>query len=477
MSQVWIVDDEPAICLALRTSLEADSHRVRVFSAAEPLIKQLELASSMPDVLLLDIRLPGMSGLDALQMICATYPNLPVIVMTAFGDLQSAVNAIQGRAFEYLTKPFELETALQTIHRALAQRSIAVSNIDEQVANQLQTDLLLGTSVAMQSVYKRIAIAASRETAVLVEGERGTGKSVVAAMIHRFSPRSNAPFLSISSIADRLGNFDVELFGAKSADLSQSSVVRTGMMELAGNGTLVVDEIGLIPIPVQAKLLSAIESGTYVPVMDSVARKLSCRIMFTTVNDIDRLKMDGELTEQFHSHLQVYRIALPPLRDRREDIAPMVQSFLNQTSMVNLQFSQNAMRELERRDWPGNVRELRQTIQRAAMASTGRIIQLEDLPTASNSHSTSGNLTANTHMLVEATRHWLAEQLKSKNISEMIAENGLTGTTYDDFLGIVEPPLIEKALEELHGNRAAVSTLLGMHRSTLRQKMKRYGIE
>jgi len=478
MSQVWIVDDEPAICLALRTSLESDSHTVRVFSSAEPLLKLFSSPGDRPDALLLDIRLPGISGLDALQKIHSQNPDLPVVVMTAFGDLQTAVNAIRGKAFEYLTKPFELEFALQAIRRALAQRNMLVTKVDEQLASQLQSDLLLGTSIAMQTVYKQIAIAASREATVLIEGERGTGKSVVAAMIHRFSSRSTSPLLAISPIADRAVEFETELFGAKSADLASSAIYRSGLMELAGTGTLVIDEIGLVPLATQSKLLAAIESRTYIPLMDSIARTLSARLLFTTIHDIDRLTAEGELNDQLRSHLQVYRIALPPLRDRREDIPHMAQAFLSQVSkQAEMKLSQNAMRELERRDWLGNVRELRQAIQRAAMNATGRIIQLEDLPPTSHEQSTNPISSATSKSLVEATNQWIMEQLRTQIVDNRLADTQWVGALYDELLSIVEPPLIAKALEMLNGNRAAVSALLGMHRSTLRQKMKRFDIE
>jgi two-component system nitrogen regulation response regulator GlnG len=478
MSSVFIVDDEPAICWALRKSLESEAHRVQVFSAAEPLLDLIENQRQSPDVILLDVRLPGLSGLEALGRIQSEHPDLPIIVMTAFGDLQTAVDAIHGRAFEYLTKPFDLEIALQSVRRAIAQRRTKISDTNESTAHQIQNGLILGSSVAMQAIYKQIAIAASVDSTVLIEGDRGTGKGIVAAMIHRFSSRSKEPFLSISSVIDRPSDFESELFGSGASELSTGPLYKTGLIQLASAGTLVVEEIGMVPPSTQLKLLRAIESKTYYPLMTAEAGQLNARLLFTTVHDIDSLAAEGELLEEFRSQLQVYRIALPPLRDRREDIAPMAQAFVANIASAqgSMQISEQALQELERRDWPGNIRELRQTIQRAAMVATGKVIEIEDLPQVQTVGPGNVSSSIKERQLRDATRMWTIEHLKISQASFSRTEMDTVGTLYEDMLAVVEPSLITQTLEEFSGNRAAAAALLGLHRSTLRQKMKRYGI-
>lgn len=478
MSSVCIVDDEPAICWALRKSLESEDHRVQVFSAAEPLLELIEKKHHSPDVILLDVRLPGVSGLEALGRIQSEFPELPIIVMTAFGDLQTAVDAIHGRAFEYLTKPFDLEVALQSVRRALAQKRAKVLEPNQPTANQIQDGLILGSSVAMQSVYKQIAIAASVDSTVLIEGERGAGKGIVAAMIHRFSARSKEPFLSISSVIDRPSDFEAELFGSGASELTTGPLYKTGLIQLASNGTLVVEEIGMVPPSIQSKLLRAIETKTFYPLMSAEAGQLNARLLFTTVHDIDSLAAEGELLEEFRQQLQVYRIAIPPLRDRREDIAPMAQAFVANIASAqgSMQISEQAVRELERRDWPGNIRELRQTIQRAAMVANGKVIEKEDLPQVQSVGTGDALSSAKEKQLRDATRQWTIEHLKLSQASFVRSEHDAVGTLYEDMLAVVEPSLITQTLEDFGGNRAAAAALLGLHRSTLRQKMKRYGI-
>jgi two-component system nitrogen regulation response regulator GlnG len=212
MSLIWIIDDEPTICWALKTNLEDDRHEVEVFSAAEPALKALK--KKQPELILLDVRLPGASGLEVLEHLKKSSQPIPVILMTAFGDLQTAVQAVQSDAFEYLTKPFDLETALLAVRRALAQRQMrsdpnALSQNDPQ-----EPELILGKSTAMQNVYKQIARAAAMDSTLLVEGEEGTGKNLAAVMIHRFSARQNSPMLSTSAIPGRDLEFEIEIFGA-----------------------------------------------------------------------------------------------------------------------------------------------------------------------------------------------------------------------------------------------------------------------
>lgn len=478
MSTVWIIDDEPAICWALRKNLEVEKHDVHVYSSAEPAIASMGRGKD-PDLVLLDVRLPGMDGLKALSAIKERIPDLPVIIMTAFGDLETAVSAVQGKAFEYLTKPFDLDEVLQTVRRGLYQSQLTIASASE-TTGVTRSGLLLGQSPTMQAIYKQIAIAAKSDSTVLIEGEQGTGKSLVAAMIHRFSSRHACPFLPAFTMRDRDSDFDSELFGERNSDRSVT-LTRTGLFELAAGGTVLIEEIGNLSPSTQAKLLRTMETREYYGVGDSAAKPLNCRMLFTTTLDLERLIDDKDIDNRLASQLAVHRISLPSLREHREDIPEMVTSFLNvHPNIKGIRITDRAIQELQRRDWiTGNVRELKQTLEKAAIAATGGVIQVEDLPEERSDLETHQHGSTRQQQLVDAVRSWVEERLtaaiseKSLNQSEL----GATGILYDECLTVVEPPLLRGVLEHYHGNRVAAASHLGLHRSTLRQKMKRYDID
>lgn len=480
MSLIWVIDDEPAICWALRTNLEEDHHDVEVFSAAEPALKALK--RQQPDLILLDVRLPGASGLEVLEKLKKDFPVLPVILMTAFGDLQTAVQAVQSEAFEYLTKPFDLETVMQAVRRALVQRQMKASSNVPSDEQPREPELILGKSTAMQNVYKQIARAASMDSTLLIEGEEGTGKNLVAVMVHRFSARQDLPMLSTSAIPGKDLEFEVELFGAGRPGSDALQPLRTGLLELAGEGTLLIDEVGAISLANQLRLIRAIENKSFCRVGDTEVKQLRCRILFTSSHSISKLVSDGELDRRLASHLEVFTIILPPLRERPEDIAPMVRNFLQATALPQkVQITKAALEELESRTWPGNVRELKLTVEKSALKAAGGIIQYEDLPPESYGRADAKNSESQS-LLESAVRHWTIEKLLGDTSSQSPAssaplEDSLPGTLYEDFLGAVEPSLLEVVLKHHDGNRAAAAMTLGLHRSTLRQKTRRYRLE
>lgn len=478
MSTVWIIDDEPAICWALRKNLEVEKHDVHVYSSAEPAIASIGRGRD-PDLVLLDVRLPGMDGLKALSAIKERIPDLPVIIMTAFGDLETAVTAVQGKAFEYLTKPFDLDEVLQTVRRGLYQSQLTIASASE-TSGVTRSGLLLGQSPTMQAIYKQIAIAAKSDSTVLIEGEQGTGKSLVAAMIHRFSSRHACPFLPAFTTHDRDSDFDSELFGERNSDRSVT-LTRTGLFELAAGGTVVIEEIGNLSPSTQAKLLRTMETREYYGVGDSVAKPLNCRMLFTTTLDLERLIDDKDIDNRLASQLAVHRISLPSLREHREDIPEMVTSFLNvHPNIKGIRITDRAIQELQQRDWiTGNVRELKQTLEKAAIAATGGVIQVEDLPEERSDLEKHQHGSTRQQQLVDAVRSWVEERLAAAVSEKSLNQNelGATGILYDECLTVVEPPLLRGVLEHYHGNRVAAASHLGLHRSTLRQKMKRYDID
>lgn len=485
MSLIWIIDDEQAICYALRANLEDQRYRVEVFSSAEPALKSLK--KHQPDLILLDVRLPGASGLEVLEILKADHPQIPVILMTAFGDLQTAVQAVQAEAFEYLTKPFDLETVLQAVRRALAQRQLRANTKDLGQSlwaggEPQQPELILGKSAAMQNVYKQIARAASMDSTLLIQGEEGTGKNLVAVMVHRFSARQDLPMLSATAIPGKDLELEIELFGAGRPGSDALQPLRTGLLELAGQGTLLIDEVGAISLANQLRLIRAIENKSFCRVGDTQTRELQCRILFTSSHSISKLVSEGELDRRLASHLEVFTIDLPALRDRPEDIIPMVRTFLqSKTLPPGIQITKAALEELQRRSWPGNVRQLKLTVEKSAMRATGGIIQYEDLPPEPASDSADAPMSETQALLESAVRTWTIEKLDKATdkatTTNSSTQEDLPGTLYEDFLSAVEPGMLKAVLDHHAGNRAAAASTLGLHRSTLRQKTRRYRLD
>ncbi|MFM8174913.1 MAG: sigma-54-dependent transcriptional regulator, partial [Pirellulaceae bacterium] len=453
--------------------LTKEGHLVRIFPAAEPFLQALlDERTERPQLLMLDVRLPGESGIEVLRRMSSDFPQIPVIMMTAFGDLKVAVDAIQGRAFEYLTKPFSLEVGLHTIQRALQQIPLNRPTPDSEMIRQLRQETLLGNSHSMQEVYKQIAVAANIETPVFIEGESGTGKSLVAAMIHRFSRRCGGPFLGYRTVEESRNQCSADLFGMAMA--TNESPVQTGLLQLAADGTLVIEEVGGLPAATQSQILASLETGSFTAVGGSRPIDLRVRLLFTSIHGLETLEGDGDLVPALRSQLDVCVIRIPPLRERIEDIRHLIDGFLAVASDGQpMAITEPAIEQLESRSWFGNVRQLRQAIQYGAVRAKGGVIQLEDLPIELRHESS----IPDTHdqMLRTATKRWISQRLVSLPNDAAIHSTTQEGFLYEECIALVEEALIEQMMQEMGGNRAAVAQRLGIHRSTLRQKMKRFG--
>jgi DNA-binding NtrC family response regulator len=484
MSEVWIVDDEPTICWALRKGLETDGFRVHVFSTAEGCLDHLRTEASSPHAILLDVRLPGRSGLELMSELQSQASPPAVILMTAFGDLKIAVEAVRGKAFDYLTKPFDLSEAMDSVHRAVGNPRTTTHGPDEELMDPWKQDMILGSSRAMQQVYKQIALASNSEATVLIEGESGSGKSSVASMIHRLSGRAPEPFLFFRPIIDRPSESEAELFGSAlppskpSLNHDATNVVQPGLLSLAAMGTLVIEEPSALSLGAQAKLLSAMETGCYQPVHSGERVELRARLLFTSSTDLNQAVDEEESLASFVAQIQLFKIVLPPLRERREDIRALVQAFLGAVSPDRrLRITDEAMKSLEPRPWLGNVRELKHTIQRAAIRARGHLIELADVADATSASSILGASGVSAGQLAASTRQWLASQLGTGDAIEPLDASSSSGFLHEECLAVVERALIEEMLQRCDGNRAAIAARLGMHRTTLRQKIKRYGLE
>ncbi|HXT60445.1 MAG TPA: sigma-54 dependent transcriptional regulator [Pirellulales bacterium] len=459
MSHILIVDDEESICWALRRLAEEEGHAVSVASSAE---EAFELAGHRAvDCILLDIRLPGVDGLTAMARLKQLAPAAPIVVMTAFGSLGTAVEAIRNGAFDYLTKPFDLERASEVLRRALAQRDADARAAPPATMNPPCGEELLGASPAMQDVFKRIALAAPTNAAVLITGESGTGKELVARAIHRHSQESSGPLVTVNLAALNPALVESELFGHVRGAFTGADSARPGLLELADGGTAFFDEAGDIPLSVQVKLLRALEQREITPVGDAKPRRTAFRVVAATHRDLRKEVQKGAFREDLFFRLAVFEIHLPPLRQRVEDIPLLAERFLRNALPAGApaaHLTQAALDELCRRPWPGNVRELRNAVEHAALLARAGAITPEHLPP----QIVVSTLAGIDSELSRAVRTWALDRLAGTSLPENL---------YQQFLDEVEPPLLSAVLERTAHNRVAAANLLGIHRATLRKKL------
>ncbi len=462
MSHVLVVDDEESICWALRRLLTEGGHQVAVASSAEEAFDHI--GRRTPDLIMLDVRLPGMDGLEALLRIKRLLPATPVVIMTAFGSLATAVAALERGAFDYLVKPFDLDQAAAVVTRAIvvpAETTGAVTGADRLPVEEE----LLGRSSAMQEVFKRIALVAPTDASVLITGESGTGKELVARAIHRHSARAGMPLVPVNLAALSPSLVESELFGHARGAFTGAAAARQGLLELADSGTVFFDEAGDIPASVQVKLLRVLEQHEVTPVGETQPRSSAFRVIAATNRDLRAEIGHGNFREDLYFRLAVFEIALPPLRERVDDIPLLAERFLAGAlpAGAKARFSKAAMDELCRRNWPGNVRELRNSIEHAVIVARGGSIGPEHLPApvvVSGAESDAGAISG-------LVRRWAEHQFRDTEAAE-----GL----YDRLLGLVEPPLLEVAMRTHHGQRVSAARSLGLHRATLRKKLEQFGV-
>ncbi len=472
MSHVLIVDDEPSICWGFRELLADEGYDVSVASSAE---EALELADrTIPDAVVLDVRLPGRDGLSTIQDLRRRIGPAPIIVITAFGNLDTAVRALEEGAYDYLTKPFDLDQISEVLRRAL-RRSSAAATASVSDDRPVDAETFIGTSPAMQAVFKQIALVAPSDVPVLITGESGTGKELVAQAIHRHSRRKDNPFLPTCLAALSPGLIESELFGHVRGAFTGAEQARQGLLELADRGTVFLDEIGDVPPPVQVKLLRAIEQHEVTPVGDSRARRTDFRVLAATNRPLDELVARGEFREDLFYRLGVFHIHVPPLRERVEDIPLLARAFLRAATAEGRApaLSEDALRELSSRRWPGNVRELRNAVERAAVVARGAEIEAGHFPAPSPISAKANRSSAEELQL--ATASWATQQIAEE--PQRDATDPQSGDLLERFLRVVEPPLLKAALLHCGGNRAAAAKLLGIHRATLRQKLSDCGLK
>jgi two-component system nitrogen regulation response regulator GlnG len=462
MPHILIIDDEEAVCWALERALVRQGHSVAVAASAEQGLAQL--ARKRPDAIVLDVHLPGMDGLTALGQLHKRYPDLPVVVVTAYGNLPTAVGAVEGGAFDYLAKPFDLSQALDAISRALDRpRPLEPVLPEAEVAGPPEE--LVGRSPAMQTVFKRIALVAPRDACVLITGESGTGKELVARALHRYSARRDRPFLPVHVAALNPNLVESELFGHMRGAFTGATQARAGLLALADGGTVFLDELADVPLPVQVKLLRVLEHNEVLPVGSNQAQPLNIRILAATHQDLTRCVSEGRFRHDLYFRLNVFEVALPPLRERPGDIEPLAEHFLRRFEPRALPLLSETVRFLQGLPWFGNVRELRNALEHAAIVARGGRLLPEHFPTVSGEFS--GHPPA--EHLAATVRKWLADRLRA---SGPAAPTDL----YAEMLRCVEPALLDEVMRRLQGNRWVAAQWLGLNRATVRKKLALYGL-
>jgi two-component system nitrogen regulation response regulator GlnG len=464
---VWIIDDDKSIRWVVEKALQKAAILTRSFASGNELLSALQ--EDLPDALITDIRMPGMDGLELLQKIQHSHPYLPVIVMTAHSDLESAVSAFHGGAFEYLPKPFDIKEVVN-----LAQRACIHGRQQQDAANRVSSAILeptqeiIGEAPAMQEVFRAIGRLARSHITVLINGESGTGKELVAKALHRHSPRSKNTFIALNMAAIPKDLMESELFGHEKGAFTGAQARRAGRFEQANGGTLFLDEIGDMPAELQTRLLRVLADGEFYPVGSHLAVKVDVRIIAATHQDLEVLVNQGRFREDLFHRLNVIRIHIPPLRERKQDIPLLLRHFLKQaaseldTEIKILKPEAEAF--LSALEWPGNVRQLENCCRWLTVMASGREIHLHDLPPELlNTHSEQ----------VSNATDW--ESLLRTSIDQQLLKKKLD--VAKQTIPAVEAILIKAALHFTHGKRHEAAILLGYGRNTLTRKIKELGIE
>jgi two-component system nitrogen regulation response regulator GlnG len=459
--RVWVIDDDRSIRWVLERALRKAEMDVTCFSNGVGVMEALE--RERPDAILTDIRMPGVDGLELLRQVTARYPGLPVIIMTAHSDLESAVSAFHGGAFEYLPKPFDIDEAVSQVARA-CRRVRAAPPEELQPVGSAE---IVGEAPAMQEVFRAIGRLARSNITVLINGESGTGKELVAQALHRHSPRSERPFIALNMAAIPRDLLESELFGHERGAFTGAQARREGRFEQADRGTLFLDEIGDMPAELQTRLLRVLSEGELYRVGGVAPIRVDVRIIAATHQHLETLVRQGRFREDLFHRLNVIRIHLPALRERREDIPLLMRHFLAQAAKelgceTKLLLA-DAVDRLKRLDWPGNVRQLENTARWLTVMASGKEIHAEDLPPELNGIS-AGEPSDEPWQTV--FRRWVRQSLKQGQ-----------GALLDQALPAFETVLIQTALEHTGGRRQEAARLLGWGRNTLTRKIKELRLE
>jgi two-component system nitrogen regulation response regulator GlnG len=459
-SCVWIIDDDRSIRWVLEKALLREDIPCLTFSSAGDALRELE--RSQPSAVLSDIRMPGVSGLELLQALKESLPKVPVIIMTAYSDLDSAVAAFQGGAFEYLPKPFDVDQAVELVRRALAENA----SRDVPASSDAPVPEILGQAPAMQEVFRAIGRLAQSHATVLITGESGSGKELVARALHRHSPRATGPFIALNTAAIPKDLLESELFGHERGSFTGAAAQRRGRFEQADLGTLFLDEIGDMPSELQTRLLRVLADGQFYRVGGHTPIKVNVRVIAATHQDLEVRVREGLFREDLFHRLNVIRLRLPALRERREDIPLLLRHFMQKSArelgMEAKGISDAALKTLVSLPWSGNVRQLENVCHYLTVMAPGQVVEVGDLPSD----------------LMQGT----AEHTSGDWLQGLAAEAGARlargeAAILDDLTQSYEKTLIEVALRHTGGRRIEAAHLLGWGRNTLTRKINELGMD
>ena len=459
--KVWLVDDDASIRWVLEKALKGGGMNAKSFEQADSAISALR--TETPDVLMTDIRMPGRSGLELLKEIQSSRPGLPVIVMTAHSDLDAAVAAYQGGAFEYLPKPFDIDKAVELVRRASQQGLVSA---DAESAGRNIPELL-GQAASMQQVFRAVGRLSRSSMTVLITGESGTGKELVARALHRHSPRAGGAFVALNTAAFTADLLESELFGHEKGAFTGADSQRRGRFEQADGGTLFLDEIGDMSPALQTRLLRVLAEGEFYRVGGQTPVRVDVRVIAATHQDLEARVVSGHFREDLLHRLNVIRIEIPPLRERREDIPELLKHYLAEASKElggePKLLTASAENALVAFDWPGNVRQLVNACRRLTVTAPGREIRVEDIPPDLGG---TGGAHSPGHDWMNRLANWAEAELDSG-----------TKRLLDQAVPEVERILIGVALRKSDGLKQDAAKLLGWGRNTLTRKMKELGMD
>jgi len=458
-SKVWIIDDDRSIRWVLEKALRQAGMAVESYENATGVLELL--GQRQPNAIISDIRMPNVNGLDLLNKINQRYPHIPVIIMTAHSDLDSAVSAYQGGAFEYLPKPFDLDEAIDLVNRAVTHSEGQRSKSRFQEVPQ-ENQEIIGEAASMQEVFRAIGRLSHSKITVLITGQSGTGKELVAKALHRHSPRSDKPFIAINTAAIPRDLLESELFGHEKGAFTGAQSLRQGRFEQANGGTLFLDEIGDMPAELQTRLLRVLADGEFYRVGGHTPVVVDVRIIAATHQNLELRVRENNFREDLYHRLNVIRINMPPLNDRREDIPLLATHFLGSAAkelgVEVKQLDKDTQKFLSNLPWPGNVRQLQNVCRWLTVMSPGKIIHVEDLPQDLQETQPSA---AQADDWESSLRRWADQELRS-------GEHILLHEAVPRF----ERILIEVALKHTAGRRQDAAKLLGWGRNTLARKIK-----
>lgn len=489
MKPIWLVDDDESIRWVLEKALARQNLETRSFNNAKDVLNALE--QETPQVLVSDIRMHGMTGLHLLQKVKEKHPGLPVIVMTAFSDLDSAVAAFQGGAFDYLAKPFDLDKAVELIRRAMEESLREVSV--EQLSSE--TPEILGQAPAMQEVFRAIGRLALSNMTVLITGESGTGKELVARALHKHSPRSSQPMISLNTAAIPKDLLESELFGHERGAFTGAQASRRGRFEQAEGGTLFLDEIGDMPFDLQTRLLRVLSDGHFYRVGGHQPIKSNVRVIAATHQNLEQRVAQGLFREDLYHRLNVIRLRIPSLRERREDIAILIRHFLKQSAqqlgVESKRMSDSAMQFLSQLNLPGNVRQLENLCNWIVVMAPGQTVEIKDLPPellestkvqpqqlqndgdAGSSAGLASTAVLKAESAIPVSANW--QGLLEAETSALLEKN--QPNVMDGLARQFESILIQSALKFTNGKKNEAAIRLGIGRNTITRKLAELNIE